>query len=87
MLGFERRISGVGDNRSTNWATTTAQFFIFPSKDRLKLYFKIKTLRGIFLILQLKIVRIIAHVLWLFLSHESRMRTKFWGIFVEGEMP
>ena len=25
MLGFEPQISGVGSNRSTNWATTTAQ--------------------------------------------------------------
>ena len=25
MTGFEPRISGVGSNRSTNWATTTAQ--------------------------------------------------------------
>ena len=25
MTGFEQRISGVGSNRSTNWATTTAQ--------------------------------------------------------------
>ena len=24
MLGFEPRISGVGSDRSTNWATTTA---------------------------------------------------------------
>ena len=25
MLGFEPLISGVGSDRSTNWATTTAQ--------------------------------------------------------------
>ena len=25
MLGFEPRISGVGSDRSTNWATTTTQ--------------------------------------------------------------
>ena len=25
MLGFEPRISGVGSDRSANWATTTAQ--------------------------------------------------------------
>ena len=25
MLGFEPRISGVGSDRSTNWATTTAR--------------------------------------------------------------
>ena len=25
MTGFELRISGVGHDRSTNWATTTAQ--------------------------------------------------------------
>ena len=24
MTGFEKRTSGVGSNRSTNWATTTA---------------------------------------------------------------
>ena len=28
MTGFEPRISGVGGNRSTNWATTTALLFI-----------------------------------------------------------
>ena len=27
MSGFEPRISGVGSNRSTNWATTTAQSY------------------------------------------------------------
>ena len=26
MTGFEPQISGVGSNRFTNWATTTAQF-------------------------------------------------------------
>ena len=25
MTGFEPRTSGIGSNRSTNWATTTAQ--------------------------------------------------------------
>ena len=27
MIGFELRTSGVGSDRPTNWATTTAQFF------------------------------------------------------------
>ena len=34
MLGFEQRISGVGSDRSTNWATTTAQPAIFFTTNR-----------------------------------------------------
>ena len=33
MTGFEPRTSGIGSDRSTNWATTTAQhirYFIQP---------------------------------------------------------
>ena len=30
MTGFEPRTSGIGSNRSTNWATTTAQKLLFP---------------------------------------------------------
>ena len=35
MIGFEPRISGVGSNRSTNCATTTAQksWFLTQSND------------------------------------------------------
>ena len=35
MLVLEPRISGVGSDRSTNWATTTAQdaITIYPSFD------------------------------------------------------
>ena len=28
MTGFEPRTSGIGSDRSTNWATTTARFLI-----------------------------------------------------------
>ena len=31
MTGFEPRISGIGSDRSANWATTTAQFLLSPS--------------------------------------------------------
>ena len=43
MIGFKPRTSGIGSDRSTNWATTTAhlfnvfegnrQFFIFSLSD------------------------------------------------------
>ena len=33
MTGFEPRISGVGSDRSTNWATTTAQIVVVVSTD------------------------------------------------------
>ena len=29
MTGFEPRTSGIGSDRSTNWATTTAQYTQF----------------------------------------------------------
>ena len=34
MTGFEPRTSGIGSNRSTNWATTTAGQVVYPQKSR-----------------------------------------------------
>ena len=42
MTGFEPQISGVGGNRSTNWATTTAQTIIFSCATNPRLFFFIK---------------------------------------------
>ena len=39
MTGFEPRTSGIGSNRSTNWATTTAH---------LKLFYRLQTRRNIY---------------------------------------
>ena len=36
MTGFEQRISGVGSNCSTNWATTTANFEPFDHPRSIK---------------------------------------------------
>ena len=48
MTGFEPRTSGIGSDRSTNWATTTAQSFaIFKGKVysnlKLKIFWSKKT--------------------------------------------
>ena len=51
MLGFEPRISGVGSDRSTNWATTTAHGVLSLDKQILSIirerpYWRKKNLRG-----------------------------------------
>ena len=39
MTGFEPRTSGIGSDRSTNWATTTAQLGLFLEQQKINLSF------------------------------------------------
>ena len=44
MTGFEPRTSGIGSDRSTNWATTTAHELMFVSESK---YLKKKVLNKV----------------------------------------
>ena len=53
MTGFELWNSGIGSYRSTNWVTSTAQFYSFYSRPNEHLHFKaylMASLDGYFMI-------------------------------------